>query len=513
MSLRVYNTLTRQKEAFVPRDPGRVGVYVCGVTPYAQSHVGHARPSVVWDAIRNYLEYSGYQVRLVQNFTDVDDKIIARSAEAGIPALELSARYAADYLQTMDNLGVRPADVYVKVSEHMEDIIRMIQGLVDGGLAYPLGGDVYYDVTKFADYGKLSGRSLEDLKAGARIEVDERKRNPGDFALWKAAKPGEPAWPSPWGPGRPGWHIECSAMSLRYLGNGFDFHGGGSDLIFPHHENEIAQSEGYTGEAPFVHHWVHNGLVNLRSEKMSKSVGNVVSINNLLQRFPAGALRLFLLTTHYRSPVDFEEGLVAEAQAGWERLVNTRRSLVDDLKAALAAEDPDRAELSAESGWGRDGAARAAARRRELDALAAAELPQDTADHELVDALLASRSRLEEAMNDDFNTALALGALFDLSRALNTYRTARQGSADPALLALAFRWYALLGDMFGLFTGLPAEGEGGIGEMAMQILLELRQEARQEKNWALADRIRDRLAERGVLLEDTPTGPKWKLKS
>ena len=508
MSLRVYNTLTRQKEAFVPRDPGRVGVYVCGVTPYAQSHVGHARPSVVWDAIRNYLEYSGYQVRLVQNFTDVDDKIIARSAEAGIPALELSARYAADYLQTMDNLGVRPADVYVKVSEHMEDIIRMIQGLVDGGLAYPLGGDVYYDVTKFADYGKLSGRSLEDLRAGARIEVDERKRNPGDFALWKAAKPGEPAWPSPWGPGRPGWHIECSAMSLRYLGNGFDFHGGGSDLIFPHHENEIAQSEGYTGQPPFVHYWLHNGLVNLSAEKMSKSLGNVVSIDSLLERFQPGVLHMFLLTTHYRGPLDFDEDAVKEAETGWERLANTRRNLLEALR------EDGQAPRSAAPGWGRDGAVRSAALKRELDAMAAGPQTSDAAEREALEALLASRRRLEEAMDDDFNTALALGAFFDLSRALNTYRSQRRPESGTALLDLAYRWYALLGDMFGLFAGVKDEPQqGGMGEVAMQILLELRQEARQQKNWALADRIRDRLAEHGVVIEDTAAGPKWKLKS
>ncbi|MGE5591264.1 MAG: cysteine--tRNA ligase [Bacillota bacterium] len=508
MSLRVYNTLTRQKEVFVPRDPGRVSIYVCGVTPYAESHVGHARPSVVWDAIRNYLEYSGYQVRLVQNFTDVDDKIIARSAEAGVPALELSARYAADYLQTMDSLGVRPADVYVKVSEHMEDIIGMIQGLVERGLAYPLDGDVYYDVTKFAEYGKLSGRSLEDLKAGARIEVDERKRNPGDFALWKSAKPGEPAWPSPWGPGRPGWHIECSAMSLRYLGNGFDFHGGGSDLIFPHHENEIAQSEGYTGQAPFVHYWLHNGLVNLSAEKMSKSIGNVVSINSLLERFQPGALHLFLLTTHYRSPLDFDEGAVSEAETGWERLANTRSSLLEDLQAA------GRAPRSTRAGWGRDGAVRSAALKREMDALAAAPQPGDPADRDVVQALLTSRRRLEEAMDDDFNTALALGAFFDLSRALNTYHSQRRADANADLLVLAFRWYALLGDMFGLFAGVRDEQrQDGMGDVAMQILMELRQEARQQKNWVLADRIRGRLAEHGVVIEDTPAGPKWKRKS
>ncbi|MHB9146632.1 MAG: cysteine--tRNA ligase [Symbiobacteriia bacterium] len=507
MSIRVYNTLSREKEDFTPRDPGRASIYVCGVTPYDQSHVGHARPSIVWDVIRNYLEYTGLKVRLVQNFTDVDDKIIARSREQQRPALELSAQYSAEYLRSMERLGIREADIYSKVSEHIEDIIRMIQGLMDTGLAYAVEGDVYYDVTRFAEYGKLSGRSLDDLKAGARVEVDERKRNPGDFALWKAAKAGEPAWESPWGPGRPGWHIECSAMSLRYLGNGFDFHGGGSDLIFPHHENEIAQSEGFTGHAPFVRHWLHNGLVNLRAEKMSKSLGNVISLNSLLDHFSSGAVRFFMLTTHYRSPMDFDENLVQEAEAGWTRLVNTRSNLAEAMRQAGVP-----GASGGSSHWGHDGAVRAAELQRELDQLATSPAPPRPAERDLQEAILVSRQRLEEAMNDDFNTALAMAALFDLTRAINTYLNQSE-QAEPASLSLAWRWYGLLGDLFGLFTDLQEAAHGGAADVALRVLLELRQEARQEKNWALADRIRDRLADAGYTIEDAAGGPKVKRKS
>ncbi|HHY92715.1 MAG TPA: cysteine--tRNA ligase, partial [Firmicutes bacterium] len=304
MPLVVYNTLTRRKEEFQPREPGKVGIYVCGVTPYNFCHVGNARPYLVWDVFRRYFTYKGFSVRYIQNFTDVDDKIINKAREEGVSALAVADRYIKEYFTDMDALGIQRADVYPRVTDHIPDIIRVVEGLVKSGHAYVLDGDVYYSVESFPAYGKLSGRSLEELKAGARIEVNENKRHPMDFALWKASKEGEPAWDSPWGPGRPGWHIECSVMALKYLGEGFDFHGGGSDLIFPHHENEIAQSEAYTG-TPFARYWVHNGFVNMGGEKMAKSVGNVVRVREVLERFPGAALRYYMLSTHYRSPIDF----------------------------------------------------------------------------------------------------------------------------------------------------------------------------------------------------------------
>ena len=300
MSMRVYNTLTRQKEEFIPKEAHRIGIYVCGVTPYSETHLGHARPSVVWDVIKRYLRRQNFQVLHVQNFTDVDDKIIQKAQELGVDALELSRYYSQDYLESMDALGVQRADIYPRVSEEMEAIVEMIRTLVDKGLAYAVEGSVFYDVAAFAEYGKLSNQRLDELQAGTRFEVDPNKRSPMDFALWKAAKPGEPQWGSPWGPGRPGWHIECSAMAAKYLGNEFDFHGGGSDLIFPHHENEIAQTEGATG-SPGARHWVHNGMLNLKAEKMSKSTGNFLTIKEILQKYPKELLRFYVLDNHYRS--------------------------------------------------------------------------------------------------------------------------------------------------------------------------------------------------------------------
>ncbi|MDH7480064.1 MAG: cysteine--tRNA ligase, partial [Syntrophomonadaceae bacterium] len=308
MSLRVSNTLARQKEEFISREPGKVGMYVCGPTTYNYIHLGNARPIVVFDTIRRYLRYRGYQVFYVQNFTDIDDKIINRAREENDDPASLAQRYIEEYFEDADALNVLRADVHPRVSEHLPEIREMISVLLNKGFAYRVDGDVYFDVDRFAGYGKLSGRSREEIMVGARVEVDERKRNPMDFALWKEAKPGEPAWDSPWGPGRPGWHIECSAMSLKYLGAGFDIHGGGSDLIFPHHENEIAQSEAYAGKEPFARYWLHNGFITVNQEKMSKSLGNFFLVRDIRQQFPPEVIRFYLLSTHYRSPLDFDDG-------------------------------------------------------------------------------------------------------------------------------------------------------------------------------------------------------------
>ena len=317
--IRVYNTMTREKSVFVPVVPGEVKIYVCGVTPYNHPHIGNARPAVTWDVIRRYLQFIGYKVTLIQNFTDVDDKIINKANAEGSTWKVISDRYIEWYFKVIDALGVRRVDKYPRVSDHMDDIIDMVKTLIEKGHAYVLGGDVYYDISTFPNYGKLSGRKIEDMLAGARVEVNDEKRNPGDFAVWKGAKPGEPAWDSPWGPGRPGWHIECSAMSRHYLGDTFDFHGGGSDLIFPHHENEIAQSEGATGK-PFVHYWMHNGFITINSEKMSKSLNNFFLVKDVLEKYSGEALRFFLLSMHYRSPLDFSDERLEEAETNMARL-------------------------------------------------------------------------------------------------------------------------------------------------------------------------------------------------
>jgi len=492
--IRVYNTLSRRKEVFEPAEPGHVRIYACGVTPYAEAHIGHARPALFWSVVRKYLEWRSFRVTLVQNFTDVDDKIIQRARERGEEPLALAARYSEQYLQAMRRLGVEDADHYPKVTEHIQEIIDMIAVLEEKGFAYAVDGDVFFDVTRFPDYGKLSGQRLEDLMAGTRFEADERKRHPADFALWKAAKPGEPAWDSPWGPGRPGWHIECSAMSLKYLGNGFDFHGGGMDLIFPHHENEIAQSEAYTGEAPFVRFWVHNGLVNLGAEKMSKSLGNVVEVEALLDRHPAALIRFLLLNTHYRSPLEFSDQALEEARRGWQRLNGAVAELDAFLRQHRAAPgpggEPDPAALDDDG-------------RRYLAVVN--EVP----------------ARLDAAMADDFNTPVALAVLFDLARETNAYRQRlmRRGqpvqAAEAALLHRAREQFQRFGgDLLGVLddgAGATPGAQAQLLEGVLGLLLEVRQEARARKDWATADRIRDRLRELGIIVEDTPAGSRWKL--
>lgn len=483
----IYNTLTRRKEEFVPREPGKVAMYVCGPTTYNYIHLGNARPIVFFDTVRRYLKYRGYNVFYVQNFTDIDDKIINRAREVGEEPLNLAARFVNEYFKDADALNVLRADIHPKVSRHLDEIINMVQALVDKGYAYVVDGDVYYEVRKFDGYGKLSGRTLEDMQAGARVDVDVRKRDPMDFALWKSAKPGEPAWDSPWGKGRPGWHIECSAMALKYLGTNFDIHGGGFDLIFPHHENEIAQSEAATGE-PFARYWMHNGFITVNQEKMSKSLGNFFLVREILAKFQPEVVRFYLLSTHYRSPLDFDDEKLTAAARGLERI----KTSLGLLEEAIAGQEGD-----------------AGARPDPALSLRLDEL----------------RSEFERAMDDDFNTALAIGIVFDLAREVNTYlqKDSGAGAAEKgASLKKARDLFKDFNGVLGIFkTGEngnillrgPGRGDAGLVEDLINLIVEIRQEARKKKDWTTADRIRDRLKEMNIILEDTPTGVRWKTQS
>ncbi len=479
--IRVYNTLTKQKEEFVPREPGRVSIYVCGVTPYNHPHIGNARPFITWDVIRRYLEYRGFEVQHVQNFTDIDDKIINVAQKEGRKWQEIADRYIEAYFKDMDALHIKRAHVYPRVSEHIAEIIDVVQTLVDRGYAYVMDGDVYYEVNKFDGYGKLSGRILEDMKAGARVDVNDRKKNPMDFALWKAAKPGEPSWQSPWGFGRPGWHIECSAMSLKYLGTGFDFHGGGSDLIFPHHENEIAQSEACTGEC-FARYWLHNGFITVNEEKMSKSLGNFFLVRDVLTHFDPEVLRFFVLSTHYRSPLDFSDDKLAEASRALGRLQNT---------------------LEAVRGYTKQ---RVATRPAQTDA--ATEKLEQVIDKARVDFCTA--------MDDDFNTAQAIAVLFDLTRDINTFIGNSRPVPEPEfkyLMTQAEDIFMELGGILGLFAKKEDHDANlELVENLMQLVINIRQQARQNKDWTTADLIRDCLQQMGIIIEDTPQGPRWKKK-
>lgn len=469
--------MTRQKEVFNPVTPGEAKMYVCGVTPYNHPHIGNARPFVTWDVIRRYMKHVGYKVTYVQNFTDVDDKIINTSNGEGVSWDTIANRYIDSYFEVMDALGVQRADIYPRVSTHIDDIIAMIQTLIDKGYAYELDGDVYYSVEKFEHYGELSGRTLDDMEAGARIEVDGRKKNPMDFALWKAAKPGEPYWESPWGNGRPGWHIECSAMSQKYLGTEFDFHGGGSDLIFPHHENEIAQSEGCSGQHPAVRYWLHNGFITINSEKMSKSLNNFFLVKDILEQYSPDALRYFLLSTHYRSPLDFSDERLEEANKSLERLSTAIENLLYLEKCEPGSCDE--------------------AQR-------------------LLEKAKAYEEEFEDAMSDDFNTALATSSMFGLAKEINIYYqavTSREGVVCQEAIAEVKRIFKFMTDVIGV---LEKAWEGNTGanaaeyEELMQVILSVRQACREQKQWALADCIRDRLAEIGITIEDSPQGARWK---
>ncbi|HPT78415.1 MAG TPA: cysteine--tRNA ligase [Candidatus Atribacteria bacterium] len=460
--MKLYNTLTRKKEDFVPLVPGEVRMYSCGPTVYNYFHIGNARPFIIFDVFRRYMEYKGYKVTFVQNFTDIDDKMINRANEEGITVKELADRFIDEYFKDADALGIRRATVHPRATEHIEDIIRFIERLIEKGLAYVAGGDVYYNTAAFEFYGKLSGQSLEDLELGARVEINEDKRNPMDFALWKSQKPGEPAWESPWGMGRPGWHIECSVMATKYLGETIDIHSGGQDLIFPHHENEIAQSEGASGK-PFARYWLHNGYINVDNRKMSKSLGNFFTVRDISKQFDLEVVRLFMLSSHYRNPINFSDELLRQAQSALERLYNAK----DNLEYLLDhAQD---GEIKAE-------------------------------DKDFIDSLPGYKARFEAAMEDDINTADAIGVIFDMVRDINTYASAdRPKAALKAALDMLVELTGVLGLLNKKKAGLDKE---------IEALIEKRQQARKEKNWALADQIRDELKERGIILEDTPQGVK-----
>jgi cysteinyl-tRNA synthetase len=483
--LRIFNTQTRNKEEFTPLHEGKVSIYVCGITAYDLCHVGHARSAVVFDVITRYLGYRGYDVTYVKNFTDVDDKIIekARREQKGIA--EIAERYIREHDEDMEALGVAPPTVTPRATEHIDGMIRLVETLIEKGLAYGVDGDIYYAVEKFPGYGKLSGRGLEDMMAGARVDVNEKKRNPLDFALWKASKEGEPWWDSPWGHGRPGWHLECSVMSQRYLGDTFDIHGGGEDLIFPHHENEIAQSEATTGK-PLARFWIHNGFVRVNSEKMSKSLGNFFTIRDILKQYPPEVLRLFLLTSHYRSPVDFSDMALAEARQGMDRFYSTLKALREhstvgqDLSVCGECSGKDRG---------------------------------------MIDQIQALRERFCEAMDDDFNTARALGFLFDTVRLLNASLAAKKAEVSPSVLAQAEKSIREVGAVLGLFGEEPdvylrcdREREAtkrGLAVAEIEAQIAERRAAREAKAWQRADEIRQGLAARGVILKDTPTATTW----
>ncbi|MCU0765884.1 MAG: cysteine--tRNA ligase [Gammaproteobacteria bacterium] len=458
--LKIYNDLTRRKDDFVPIEPGRVRMYVCGMTVYDYCHLGHARVLVVFDVVYRYLTARGYDVTYVRNVTDIDDKIIKRANENGEPFHTLTGRFIAAMHEDAAALDILPPTLEPRATEHVGEILDMIQRLIDRGHAYVAGnGDVYYAVASFDGYGRLSGKSTEDLRAGARVEPGEQKRDPLDFALWKAAKPGEPAWESPWGPGRPGWHIECSAMSTRALGNHFDIHGGGADLAFPHHENEIAQSEGATGE-PFVNWWMHNGFVRINDEKMSKSLGNFFTVREILARYRPEEVRYFILGSHYRSPLNYDETNLENARGALTRFYTALRGLPDAPADASG-------ELTA---------------------------------------------RFHAAMDDDFNTPEALAVLFDLTREVNRLR--RESDAAAAPLGAELR---RLGGILGLLQGDPeaylrgGEGDGArLSDAEIESLIAQRLAARQAKQWAEADRIRDALKDQGVVLEDGPGGTTWR---
>ena len=463
MEIKIYNTLSRKKEPFKTLEPGKVSMYVCGPTVYDKAHVGHAMSALVFDIVRRYLEYRGFEVRHVTNYTDVDDKIIQRAMVEGVDSMEIAQRYIDEFDQHLKDLNILPATVYPRATEEMDRIIEGVAILVDKDYAYPKDGDVYYRVNKFPGYGKLSGRKIDDMEAGFRIDVDQRKEHPMDFALWKGAKAGEPSWPSPWGNGRPGWHIECSVMSHTCLGEQIDIHGGGNDLIFPHHENEIAQTEAMFGKQ-FATYWMHNGMMQLSGAKMSKSVGNLVTIDSFLEKYEPAVLRMMILNSSYRSPLTFNEETIEHAQKALKRLRSA-------LKPALPKD-----------GW-------------------------SDAD-QLEDQSIQAKESFLAAMDDDFNTASAMSFLFDFVKAINQ---ARDEGADQESLDKA---QALLNELTGVL-GLDLsvqEVQGGEAEAFIDLLIEIRKKLREEKLWELSDLVRDKLEELNVTLEDTAQGTTWHWK-
>jgi cysteinyl-tRNA synthetase len=489
MTLRIHNTLTGKKEDFIPLQGKKVGMYVCGVTVYDLCHIGHARSAIVFDTIYRYFRYRGLDVTFVRNFTDIDDKIIKRANEEEVDCKTIAEKYIGEFNIDMGRLGLEKPSVEPRATEHIPEMIQLISTLIQKGFAYQGGGDIFFSVEKFKDYGKLSKRNLEDMQAGARVDIDEKKENPLDFALWKASKPGEPFWESPWGKGRPGWHIECSVMSQKYLGETLDIHGGGRDLIFPHHENEIAQSEAATGK-PFVRYWIHNGFVNINKEKMSKSLGNILTIKEILKDWHPEILRLFFLSHHYRSPVDYSEDSFNEAKSGLDRFYSTLNAIQEELKKPLSQKkiDPSLIENGRQ-------------------------------------AIESFQVRFEEAMDDDFNTAQALGYFYDLQTYLNSLLSLSKGNQTEeiaSLLKKGLDHFLKIGWVFGLFREGPEkyldqQKRDGLKRLKLteeEIFrsIEERNLARKEKNWKRADEIRNDLLSKGIVLEDTPTETKWKLK-
>jgi cysteinyl-tRNA synthetase len=471
----LYNTLTQKKEELVPYSENKIKMYVCGPTVYSSAHLGHARAAVTFDVIERFLTHLGYEVTYVRNFTDIDDKIIAKANETGVAAHEISEKYIQEYQEDMASIGVKAPTIQPKVTEHVPEIVEMIQRIIDNGHAYQSDGDVFFSVKKFNGYGKLSRRDPDDMMAGTRIDINERKEDPLDFALWKSAKPGEPYWESPWGNGRPGWHIECSLMSTKYLGDSFDIHGGGKDLIFPHHENEIAQSEAATGK-PFAKYWVHNGLIQINREKMSKSIGNILNVREAVSMWSKEAIRLFFLSHQYLNPADFSDTTMNEAEAALERLYITLKRAND---VSENSNGPDK---------------------------------------QLETSVETFKERWVQSMCDDFNTAEALGSLFELTRAIN--RSLDSVGWTPSLEA-ALEEINHFGSTLGILEYEPDEylqglkleqASSGITEQEIEELIQERISARSEKNWARADEIRDELDEKGIVLEDKAEGTIWRVK-
>ncbi|WP_010681026.1 cysteine--tRNA ligase [Acetivibrio cellulolyticus] len=465
--MKIYNTLTRKKEEFVPINEKEVRMYSCGPTVYNYFHIGNARPFIIFDTVRRYLEYRGYDVKFVQNFTDIDDKMIKRANEEGITVKDLADRFIKEYFIDAKGLGIDEATVHPKATENIDAIIDLIKKLEENGFAYNVNGDVYFSIGKFKEYGKLSHHSLEDLAIGSSVNVDERKQNPMDFAVWKAQKPGEPAWDSPWGKGRPGWHIECSAMANKYLGETIDIHSGGQDLIFPHHENEIAQSEAASGK-PFAKYWMHNGFINVNNEKMSKSAGNFFTVRDIVEKFDYEVIRFFMLSAHYRSPINFSADLLEQAQNGLERIYNCLDNLVYLGEHAQAKEMSDE-------------------------------------EKSLQSRLLEIKGKFIEGMDDDLNTADAIAAIFDIVKEVNSNITASSNSSKEII---DFS-HSLIRELGGVLGIGQKQKENNL-DSEVEALISQRQQARKEKNWKLSDEIRDKLKDMGIVLEDTPQGVKWK---
>ena len=483
--MKIYNTLTNKKEDFISLVPNEVKLYACGVTVYDHSHIGHARNAVFFDVLRRYLRYKGFHVTYVRNFTDIDDKIINRARQENVPWDTIAGQYTEEYHKDMNLLGVEKADIEPKATEHIPEIIEIVSTLIEKGHAYEVSGNVYFAVNTFSDYGKLSKRDREEMVAGARVDIDERKKDPMDFALWKQSKEGEPSWESPWGPGRPGWHIECSAMSIKHLGMSFDIHGGGADLIFPHHENEIAQSEAFTGR-PFAKYWVHNGFITIDKEKMSKSLGNFFTVKEVLNKFDPEVVRFFLLSTHYRSPIEFSDAPLREAERSIDRYYSTVLRMNDFIAQ----------KASNKKGLSKEG-------------------------RTFQEYTASFRKRFVEAMDDDFNTALAVGHVFELIRASNTFLDTNPSSIeDRALLSHTKDLIQEAGTILNIFNRTPDEWYRSLIKTRMLDLsekdilesIEKRQNARQRKDWDTADSIRKELEEKGIILEDKKDRTDWKIK-